>query len=153
MKKQGTKSRIVNAAWQLFYKQGYENTTIDEIVEASGTSKGSFYHYFEGKDALLGSLSMIFDEKYEELRGTMDPALDAADELLSTAPLFMPRLHAAPDAATRLKIIGCGDVAMAVLRRALSLPMPESPLPPWSGCCIGHSTGCPGSGSGTQFCG
>lgn len=57
-----------------------------------------------------------------------DPALDAADELLSAAPLFMPRLRAASDAGTRLKIIGCGDAAMAVMRRALSLPMPEGTL-------------------------
>ena len=68
-----TKSKIVKAAWDLFYKQGYENTTVDEIVEESGTSKGSFYHYFVSKDALLGSLSYLFDEKYEELEGHLDP--------------------------------------------------------------------------------
>lgn len=62
-----TKAKIVSAAWKLFYDQGYEETTIDDIIEASGTSRGSFYHYFEGKDALLGSLSFLFDEKYEEL--------------------------------------------------------------------------------------
>ena len=39
-----TRGRIVAAAWQLFYEQGYENTTVDEIVESSETSKGSFYH-------------------------------------------------------------------------------------------------------------
>ncbi len=82
MKKSDTKSRIVNAAWQLFYKQGYENTTIDEIVEASGTSKGSFYHYFEGKDSLPASLSYLFDEKYEELEKTMDPDLSPIDKLI-----------------------------------------------------------------------
>ena len=62
-----TKSKIVSAAWKLFYEQGYEDTTIEEIIEESGTSKGSFYHYFEGKDALLGSLAYMMDEKYEEL--------------------------------------------------------------------------------------
>ncbi|MBR5586494.1 MAG: helix-turn-helix transcriptional regulator [Clostridia bacterium] len=62
-----TKSKIVSAAWKLFYQQGYDDTTVEEIIEESGTSKGSFYHYFEGKDALLGSLSYLFDEKYEEL--------------------------------------------------------------------------------------
>ena len=54
-----TKSRIVSAAWKLFYEQGYEDTTIEEIIDESGTSKGSFYHYFEGKDALLGSLASV----------------------------------------------------------------------------------------------
>lgn len=77
-----TKGRIVSAAWKLFYEQGYENTTVEDIIFESGTSKGSFYHYFEGKDALLGSLSMIFDEKYEELRVDMDPEMNARDALL-----------------------------------------------------------------------
>ena len=45
---------------KLFYEQGYDNTDlVDDIVEESGTSKGSFYHYFEGKDALLSSLSFL----------------------------------------------------------------------------------------------
>ena len=77
-----TKGRIVAAAWKLFYEQGYENTTVEDIVFESETSKGSFYHYFEGKDALLGSLSVLFDEKYEELRESMDPAMDAVEALL-----------------------------------------------------------------------
>ena len=83
-RKQGrnTKQRIVSAAWKLFYEQGYDNTTVEEIVFESGTSKGSFYHYFEGKDALLGSLSMLFDEKYEELQKCLDPSMDSVDKLL-----------------------------------------------------------------------
>ena len=59
-----TKARIVSAAWKLFYEQGYEETTVEEIIFESETSKGSFYHYFDGKDALLSSLSVLFDERY-----------------------------------------------------------------------------------------
>ena len=77
-----TKGKIVSAAWKLFYEQGYDNTTVEEIVEASGTSRGSFYHYFEGKDSLLSSLSYLFDDKYEELGKTMDPNLTPIDKLL-----------------------------------------------------------------------
>ncbi len=77
-----TRSRIVSAAWDLFYENGYDATTVDEIVERSGTSKGSFYHYFAGKDALLSSLSTIFDDKYQELNETMDPDMDSFDKLI-----------------------------------------------------------------------
>ena len=77
-----TKGKIVSAAWKLFYEQGYDNTTVEEIVEESGTSRGSFYHYFEGKDALLSSLSYLFDDKYEELEKSMDPTLSPIDKLL-----------------------------------------------------------------------
>lgn len=77
-----TRSRIVSAAWELFYENGYDDTTVDDIVERSGTSKGSFYHYFAGKDALLSSLSTLFDEKYQELVPNMDPGLSAFDQLI-----------------------------------------------------------------------
>ena len=77
-----TKGKIVSAAWKLFYEQGYDKTTVDDIVEASGTSKGSFYHYFESKESLPASLSYLFDEKYEELTETMDPSLGVIEKLV-----------------------------------------------------------------------
>ena len=77
-----TKGRIISAAWKLFYEQGYEDTTVEDIVFESEPSKGSFYHYFDGKDALLGTLANVFDEKYEELRTVMDPSLNAMEKLI-----------------------------------------------------------------------
>ena len=81
-KKRKTKKNIVSAAWRLFYEQGYEDTTVEEIIELSQTSKGSFYHYFDGKDALLSTLSSLFDEKYEELTGQLPPDITAMETLL-----------------------------------------------------------------------
>jgi Transcriptional regulator len=81
-KKQTTKGKIISAAWKLFYKHGYDNTTVDQIIAASGTSKGSFYHYFSAKDALLSSLSYIFDERYEELVQEMDSDMNSYDKLM-----------------------------------------------------------------------
>ena len=77
-----TRGKIVSAAWKLFYEQGYEDTTVEEIIALSGTSKGSFYHYFDGKDALLSTLSSLFDEKYEELMEKLTPDMTAMDQLL-----------------------------------------------------------------------
>ncbi len=77
-----TKGRIVSAAWRLFYEQGYDNTTVDDIIYESETSKGSFYHYFSGKDALLSTLSYLFDEKYEELSGSFPENMGAIEKLV-----------------------------------------------------------------------
>lgn len=77
-----TRAKIIDAAWSLFYEQGFENTTIEDIIERSGTSRGSFYHYFNGKDDLPGSVAYLFDEKYAELRETMDPEMNAFDKLM-----------------------------------------------------------------------
>ena len=77
-----TKSKIVSAAWKLFYENCYDDTTIEEIIFESGTSKGSFYHYFDSKDALLGSLAYLFDEKYEELDQQIHPGQNTIETLL-----------------------------------------------------------------------
>ena len=77
-----TRGKIITAAWKLFYEQGYEDTTVEEIIAESRTSKGSFYHYFEGKDSLLSSLSYLFDDKYKELMQEIDPGMDSYDKLL-----------------------------------------------------------------------
>ena len=77
-----TKGKIISAAWKLFNEQGYDDTTIDEIIAESATSKGSFYHYFEGKDALLGSLSFLFDEKYMELEAQLSGFATRYEQLI-----------------------------------------------------------------------
>ena len=77
-----TKAKITKVAWQLFHEKGYSETTIDDIIAASGTSKGSFYHYYSSKDELLSSLSELFDAKYEEVMQTLEPDMNSHDKLL-----------------------------------------------------------------------
>ena len=77
-----TRGKIIDAAWKLFYRQGYDDTTVEEIIEESGTSRGSFYHYFPGKDDLLSTLADVFDQKYEALMEAMDPEMDRFDQLM-----------------------------------------------------------------------
>ena len=77
-----TRGKIIDAAWKLFYRQGYDDTTVEEIIEESGTSRGSFYHYFQGKDDLLSTLADVFDRKYEELSETMDPEMDRFEQMM-----------------------------------------------------------------------
>ena len=77
-----TKSKIITAAWKLFYERGYDDTTVEDIVAASETSKGSFYHYFDGKGALLGTLSTLFDEKYLQLVPRLEEISDSFERLI-----------------------------------------------------------------------
>lgn len=81
-KQNGTRNRIIASAWKLFYELGYEATTVENILHDSGASKGSFYHYFEGKDALLSTLSTLFDEKYMELYNVIDQDAPCFDTLM-----------------------------------------------------------------------
>ena len=48
-----TRLRIIRTAADLFHKQGARATSPDEIIEASRTGKGQFYHYFKSKEGLV----------------------------------------------------------------------------------------------------
>jgi TetR/AcrR family transcriptional regulator, transcriptional repressor for nem operon len=48
-----TRLRIIRTAADLFHKQGVRATSPDEIIEASRTGKGQFYHYFRSKEGLI----------------------------------------------------------------------------------------------------
>lgn len=77
-----TRERIASAAWKLFYAQGYENTTIDDIVESAHVSKGSFYHYFDGKEALVDGISFMFDNVYDGIINNLDESLNPLDKMV-----------------------------------------------------------------------
>ncbi|MDO5022358.1 MAG: TetR/AcrR family transcriptional regulator [Eubacteriales bacterium] len=57
-KGQDRRTQILANAEKLFYQNGYENTTVEMILEGLGCSKGSFYHHFSGKPEVLRELSI-----------------------------------------------------------------------------------------------
>jgi AcrR family transcriptional regulator len=58
-----TRDRIVEAARELFWLQGYEATSVAEILDKAGVNAGSLYHFFRGKEDLL--LAVL--DQYKEL--------------------------------------------------------------------------------------
>lgn len=48
-----TKERIIAAADQLFYQQGFDHTSFADIADAVNISRGNFYHHFKSKDEIL----------------------------------------------------------------------------------------------------
>jgi AcrR family transcriptional regulator len=48
-----TRERILQAAGELFYRQGVTATGLDQVIAASGTGKGQLYHYFADKRELV----------------------------------------------------------------------------------------------------
>ncbi|MFL6622756.1 MAG: TetR/AcrR family transcriptional regulator [Sulfurifustis sp.] len=51
-----TRDHIVEAADQLFYRQGYEHTSFSDIADAVQISRGNFYHHFKSKDEILDAV-------------------------------------------------------------------------------------------------
>lgn len=68
--------RIVEAATELFARQGFHGTSITAIAQAAKVSKGLMYNYFEGKERLLDA---ILDKAFMEINGHMVMLLEEKD--------------------------------------------------------------------------
>ncbi|TXK73855.1 TetR/AcrR family transcriptional regulator [Paenibacillus sp. N3.4] len=60
-----TKKRVADAARALFAKKGYKATSIEDIVEATGSSKGNIYYHFKSKEGLFLYLIEEWDHEWE----------------------------------------------------------------------------------------
>ncbi|MEW9701599.1 FAD-dependent oxidoreductase [Paenibacillus sp. SI8] len=56
---------MMEAALTMFMEKGYENVSVDDIIASTSTSKGTFYHYFKSKDAII---SAIYSKQIELIR-------------------------------------------------------------------------------------
>jgi len=63
------RQRIVAAADQLFYEQGYENTSFSDISDAVEISRGNFYYHFKSKDDIL---SAVLDARLDAIRAMLE---------------------------------------------------------------------------------
>ena len=58
-----TVAKILDVSMRLFTEQGYEHTTIQDIVDALGMSKGAIYHHFKSKEDILDALIQRYEEQ------------------------------------------------------------------------------------------
>jgi AcrR family transcriptional regulator len=50
---EATRRQLLDVATRLFAEQGYEATSIEQVLREAGVSRGSLYHHFDGKDRLF----------------------------------------------------------------------------------------------------
>ncbi|WP_151480593.1 TetR/AcrR family transcriptional regulator [Streptomyces albicerus] len=80
LKKQRTRDALVRAALELFTTQGYEQTTVDEIVEAVDVSQRTFFRYFAGKEEVAFAVQATAESHFvKAVRGrpSHEPPLEA----------------------------------------------------------------------------
>jgi len=66
-KREQSKSALLEAAFALFAKNGYEKTSIAQIAKAAGVSKGLVYNYFSSKEELLNAIFLGMIEQFSDL--------------------------------------------------------------------------------------
>ena len=76
-----TKTRILHSARSLFSNHGFTATSLDDILGATGITKGAFYHYFRSKDHLCEVMLEDVVGEYRTLLTTIDTQVPAIEQL------------------------------------------------------------------------
>lgn len=95
------RERVLSTAVELFAEQGYDGTSVSQVIEKAGLTKGGFYHHFASKEDLL----------YEVYGNLITRQLEAMDAILARK---LP-----PAEALRLLILDLVESTAASARRAL----------------------------------
>lgn len=81
-KKEETKMKIINVALQLFKRQGFDATTMEQIAEVVDIAKGTLYNYFPVKEAILNEfIQRSFRERNDERIQQLHKAADTRSRL------------------------------------------------------------------------
>ncbi|TPN43338.1 TetR/AcrR family transcriptional regulator [Mesorhizobium sp. B1-1-7] len=70
------RAEILDAAFAMFIERGYDNVSLNDIIDGAGLSKGMLYHHFASKEALLEAL---FDRITEKTYEVLAPIIAAKD--------------------------------------------------------------------------
>jgi AcrR family transcriptional regulator len=73
MKNANRKNEFLEAAQALFNEKGFENTSVDDIVQRVGVAKGLFYYYFKSKEELLQT---IFERLIDEIESSVAAVME-----------------------------------------------------------------------------
>jgi TetR/AcrR family transcriptional repressor of nem operon len=89
-----TRDRIVEAARWLFWEKGFAATGLAELLEKAKANSGSFYHFFESKDALLRVVLDTYVELLEPqvLRGVWSATTDPIERVFALLDGYRARL-------------------------------------------------------------
>ena len=85
------KQDLLNIAYRMFIERGYENTSVDDIIIEAGIAKGTYYYYFESKEATLEAVIEMMIEKAENIaKAALMKPVPIPQKLASVVYAFQP---------------------------------------------------------------
>lgn len=100
-------AEFLDTAQALFFSQGFASTSVQNIIDAVGVAKGTFYHYFDSKEDVL---TAVVERMFAQTLHTLQPIVDASSQdarqklahfvneisqwKVANKPLFMEMAHA-----------------------------------------------------------
>lgn len=77
------KRELLEIAYGMFLSAGYENTSVEEIIEAAGIAKGTYYYYFASKEQMLEEvIGMMIEAEAERARQVLSSETDVPQKIV-----------------------------------------------------------------------
>ena len=83
------KQELLKTAYEMFITKGYENTSVDDIINAAGIAKGTYYYYFETKEAMLEDvIGMMIEAEAEAAAGVLEAPIPIPQKVVGIIASF-----------------------------------------------------------------
>lgn len=88
------RAQIIESATQVFARQGFANTRMEDVAAESGLSKGLLYFYFKSKEEIISAIAdLLFGSELRKMQSVVDEAQSARDGLERFTEAFIADLR------------------------------------------------------------
>ena len=89
--KKNRKEELLELAYNLFITKGYDNTSVDEIIEKANMAKGTYYYYFTSKEEMLDQvIDNMINKEILEAKKFIDMPISVEQKLIGIINSLRP---------------------------------------------------------------
>ncbi len=127
--KQLRRNAIIDAAEQLFFKQGFDNVSMDQIAREADLAKGTLYLYFKSREDLHYSIvNRVLEMIYKVLKDQYDPEKKGAENLLKLGKSYIDFSQNYPNHIRAIMMVDSSKFEKLDKNQSLKILEPDSPL-------------------------